>query len=73
MKQKQLKLLLIVLPPTLALLPETMRTEHVGADRLVASGGAAASIQHNQLKQPGSLAAEQLASFFQVQVPIKAK
>lgn len=73
MKQKQLKLLLIVLLPTLALLPETMRTEHVGADRLVASGGAAASIQHNQLKQPGSLAAEQLASFFQVQVPIKAK
>lgn len=46
---------------TLALLPETMRTELVGADRLVASSGAAASIQHNQLKQPGSLAAKQLA------------
>lgn len=43
-------------------LPKTIKTELLGADRLVASAGAAASSQCVQLKQPGCLAAaEQLA------------
>ncbi len=42
-------------------LPETIKTELPGADRLVASGGVAARSQLSQLQQPGCLAAaEQL-------------
>ena len=58
--KRGLRLLLIELVPVRQhqlSLPETIKTELLGADRLVASGGAAASSQPDQLQQPGCLAA----------------